>query len=436
MSIRTRLLTAIFTALLISFTLGTGLAVWEAARSVRAEQSAALLNARQSTAAAMADLPDGAAGEGGLRRLVGAFDGSRHLQAALLAPDGKPVAVSQPAPPATIPALLLKLIAPSLKPVTLPVKRPAAIAQLRLTSEPGNEAAERWTELRTRIAEFAFFFVLAAILCSLTSARSLRPLTQLAQGMARIARGETAPALPEAGPAEAAALARAFNTMADALRAAHSRNQNLERQIVTIAEEERAEIARGLHDEVGPLLFAINTFTAAIGRQVESNDLAPVAGQLDAIQQAVSRLQHQVRDMLGRLVQGGAAPAELGAAVQELSAFWQSLRPAIVFDIAIDVPSQTLTEAARECLFRAAQEGLSNAVRHGNPTRIAITARAAGRWITLRIADNGSGGPEGVGMGLPGMRARAAALGGHVNIEKSPGWIVDVAIPARAAADN
>jgi two-component system, NarL family, sensor histidine kinase UhpB len=429
MSLRTRLLTAIFMALLISFSLGTALAVWEAARSVHAEQEAALLNARQSTAAAMANLPEGQAGEDGMRRLVSAFDGSRHLQALLLGPDGARLAESQPAPAPATPAFLLTLIAPTLKPVSLPVKGQGGVVQFRLVSEPLNEAAERWSELRARIAGFGFFFILAAILCSLTATRSLRPLTQLSHGMARIGRGETAPALPQAGPSETAALARAFNTMADALRAAQSRNRKLERQITTIAEEERAEIARGLHDEVGPLLFAINTFAAAIGRQVRTNDMAPVAGQLDSIQQAVSRLQLQVRDMLGRLVQSEVAPADLASAVQELTTFWRSLRPEIIFTVAIDVPSQTLTESARECLFRAAQEGISNAVRHGNPGRITLAAQSANGWTTLRIADDGRGGPEGAGMGLPGMRARAAALGGHVTIEKSPGWTVIISIP-------
>jgi two-component system sensor histidine kinase UhpB len=435
MSLRTRLLTAIFTALLISFSLSTALAVWEAARSVHAEQAAALLNARQSTAAAIATLPEGQAGEAGLRRLVSAFDGSRHLQATLLGADGARLADSTPAPAPATPSLLLAFIAPSLKPVILPITlqgRPTA-ARLRLVSEPLNEAAERWSDLRARIAGFGFFFLLAAMLCSVTAARSLRPLTQLSQGMARIGRGETAPALPATGPSETAALARAFNAMADALRDAQSRNRTLERQIVTIAEEERADIARGLHDEVGPLLFAITTFAAAIGRQIARQELAPVAGQLDSIRQAVSRLQLQVRDMLGRLVQGAIAPADLAAAVQDLTTFWRGLRPEILFTVAIDVAPDSLTALARECLFRAAQEGVSNAVRHGNPTRIALTARTQDGWTALCIADNGKGGPEGAGMGLPGMRARAAALGGHVTIENTGGWTVTVALPLAEA---
>jgi two-component system sensor histidine kinase UhpB len=106
------------------------------------------------------------------------------------------------------------------------------------------------------------------------------------------------------------------------------------------------------------------------------------------------------------------------------------LRPEITFTVALDSGSAILSESARECLFRAAQEGISNAVRHGHPTAIALTTSMENGWIRQRIADDGAGGPEGTGLGLPGMRARAAALGGHVTIQEAGGWIVTVAIPA------
>ena len=406
--------------------------LWQAAYGVRAEQAAALRNARLSTGAAIADLPSGAAGSTGLRLLVGAFDGSRHLEASIIGQNGGVLAASQPAPAPATPAWLLKLIAPTMKPVVLPVKGQSDIASIRVASAPLNEAAERWAELRARVLGFGCFFAQAATLCSLTAARSLRPLTLLALGMIRVGRGETAPALPEAGPRETATLARSFNDMAAALRAAQTQNRRLERQIVTIAEEERAEIARGLHDEVGPLLFAITTFTAAIGRQVQSNNLAPVFGQVAAIQETVARLQLQVRDLLGRLVQADTSTADLEAAVLELTAFWRGIRPELLFCVSMATGAQFLSEASRECLFRAAQEGISNAVRHGNPRTITISAMCRDGWAVLSVADDGSGGPENSGLGLAGMRARAAALGGRVAIERGAGWTVTVNVPVAA----
>jgi two-component system sensor histidine kinase UhpB len=430
MSLRNRLLSAILLALLISFTIGAGLSVWQARHGVQAEQSAALANARQNTLAALADLPAGAGQAAELRRIVGAFDGNRHVRAALVAAGGTLLASSVPEAAPETPDWLGRLIVPASKPVSLPV--PGGDAALRLDSAPLNEAAERWGELRVRIASFAAFFLLSAVLCSVTATRSLRPLTLLAQGMARVGRGETAPALPVAGPVETALLARAFNDMAAALREAEVQNRHLSQRIVTIAQEERADIARDLHDEIGPLLFAITTFAAVIGRQVDTGDLAPVHGQLDAIQQSVARLQGGVRDMLGRLRAGDVAAADLETALTELLAFWRSMRPETRFSLAFAGVNDGLNDAATDCLFRAAQEAISNAIRHGDAKTVELAVSLGEGSAELRVRDDGAGGPEGPGFGLSGMRARAAALGGRVGIMRGTGWELAVQLPARA----
>ena len=429
MSLRTHLLAAIFLALLISFSLGAGLAAWHAARTTKDELVASLVDARRSTAAALANLPAGNAAEAALRRIVGAFDGSRHVRVSLVDRDGTVRAANAPdgAPPP--PAWFLRLVAPDLTPATLPVAGVAGVAAVRVAADPVSEAAERWTELRERLASFAVFFVVAGVLCSLTASRSLRPLTSLAQGLTRVGRGETQAAVAETGPPEIATLGRAFNRMAAALQHAEAQNRRLSQQILTIAEEERADIARDLHDEIGPLLFAITTFTAAIGRQVETGELGPVPGQLQSIQDATARLQREVRDMLERLHDMAQAPADLAAALAELAAFWRSVRPETSFRLHVALDGQALSGAARECLFRAAQEGISNAVRHGRPGQVDISAELRDGAAVLAVHDDGAGGPEGTGLGLPGMRARATALGGAVAVTRGKGWTLTVRLP-------
>jgi two-component system sensor histidine kinase UhpB len=429
MSLRTRLLAAIFLALLISFSLGAGLAAWRAARTTHDELAASLSNARQSTLAALADLPSGAEAAPELRRIVGAFDGSRHMRAALIDEHGMVTDASKPVEAKAPPGWFLRLVSPSLKSVVSPVPGVPGVAALRLQADPVSEAGERWVELRERLAGFGLFFLVAAGLCSLTAARSLRPLTSLAQGLTRVGRGETQQAVPEQGPPEIATLARAFNAMTGALNAAEAQNRRLSQQVLTIAEEERADIARDLHDEIGPLLFAITTFTAAIGRQVETGDLAPVPAQLQAIQDATARLQREVRDMLGRLHDGQHAPADLAAALAELLAFWRSVRPETAFRLDCAIGQAAFSDAVRECLFRAAQEGISNAVRHGRPANVMLRLGLQAGRAELTIKDDGAGGVEKPGRGLPGMRSRAASLGGSVEVVSGQGWILAVTVP-------
>jgi two-component system sensor histidine kinase UhpB len=435
MSLRTRLLAAIFLALLISFSVGAGLAVWHAARSVHGELTAALAHARQGTLATLTELQPGPAGEAELRRMVAAFDASRHVQVELLAPDGTVRAASLPVAEPRPPGWFLRLVAPALPPVLAPVEGVPGIASLRLVADPANEAGERWSELREWVAGFAVFFLVAAILCSVIVTRSLRPLTGLAQGFARVGRGERHAELPEAGPPEIAALAGAFNEMAASLRAAEAANRRLSRQIVTIAEEERAEIARDLHDEIGPLLFAITAFTTAIGRHVETGALEAVPGQLASIQDAAARMQREVREMLGRLHEGGpegAGPADLAASLADLIDFWRGVRPETEFVSEVNLGAMPLSDAMRECLFRVAQEGISNAVRHGRPRRVVLRAVVSPGQAVVAVQDDGAGGQEGPGLGLAGMRARAGSLGGRVDIVRGAGWTVTVRLPLGA----
>ena len=143
---------------------------------------------------------------------------------------------------------------------------------LRLSTNPANEVFERWSAVWDSVMLLALFSLSAAFLCSASVGRAMMPLTGLSAGLRRLGQGEADVRLLETGPPEIAALARAFNQLSEALRTVQAQNIRLQTQILTLAEEERAEIARDLHDEVGPHLFAITTFAATIGRQLAERD--------------------------------------------------------------------------------------------------------------------------------------------------------------------
>jgi two-component system, NarL family, sensor histidine kinase UhpB len=144
--------------------------------------------------------------------------------------------------------------------------------------------------------------------------------------------------------------------------------------------------------------------------------------------------------MLGRLHEGGpegGAPADLTASLSDLIDFWRGVRPETNFVSEVNLAAASLSDAMRECLFRVAQEGISNAVRHGRPPRIVLRAFVADGQAVVAVHDDGAGGEEGPGLGLAGMRARAASLGGRVDIVRGDGWTVTVRLPlgAEEAAD-
>ena len=415
MSLRLRLLVAIGLALLVACAADAALQAWRDAASVRTEVQAALAGARAS-AVAMLDVarssPDRMRAA---RAAVAAFDGNRHVRAALLGPTGAVLADSVHTVPAAPPRWYVRLTAPRLPPEVLNV--PDSRFRLRLKADPANEAEEHWSDLRQRLLLLGLLSVVAAGLCSAVLARALRPLTALTAALGRLNEADIR--LPVGGPPEMAALAGAFNDLAGALARARAQNARLQRQLERLAEEERAEIARDLHDEVGPLLFAIATFAASLGQEA-----APIA-------KATRDVQARVRDMLGQLHGVDGAAATLEGLLSGLARFWRQVRPETELALTLEAGVAILEGVTAEGLFRVAQESVSNAVRHGAARHIAIDVKREAGQVVMVVRDDGTGGTgQGTGgFGLAGMRARAQALGGQMQIAVGAGWTVTTRLP-------
>jgi two-component system sensor histidine kinase UhpB len=219
-----------------------------------------------------------------------------------------------------------------------------------------------------------------------------------------------------------------------------ARTLRLEQQLATLQDEERADLARDLHDEIGPHLFAVNVDAAMARRLIGEGDSGEALRPIDAIQQSVAHMQRLVRDILGRLRPSELIDLGLASAIGELVKFWRARHPGIAFEVRVaEDESLALTEEARETLYRVVQEALANAVRHGRPARIDIQVRRlSGTEVAAVIADDGTltGAAEGSGFGLIGMRERVAAAGGTLTIERGAGWRVTASLPVRLTVED
>jgi two-component system sensor histidine kinase UhpB len=433
MSLRTRLLLAIGGALLASFLAGAGLSAWQAARGVRVELAAAQATGGQTIQGALQDM-GGSPGREALLRLVASFDGSRHVRAELLV-GSRVIAQSRPAAAANSPAWFMRLASPLLTARAFPL---GGGAMLRLSPMPENEVGERWAEMHRLILLLALFSVLSAVSSLATVAIGLRPLGLLGDAFAELAQGADPRAVPERGPTDIIALSAAFNRMQLALRLAGAENRRLSDQIATLAEEERAELARDLHDEVGPLLFAITAWAAAARMQAQGRDTTAATASLDSLAAAAAQLQQAVRELLRRVRDSAAMPTDLAASVGELLAFWRGISPQTSFSLEIPPAAEAAPEPAKAALFRVAQESISNAVRHGAPSCVHVAVECRDQGVTLRVEDDGAGAAPrhaaNDGFGLAGMEERLRALGGTLEITRARGWRVTAWAPAQPPA--
>lgn len=432
MSLQLRLIGLIALILLLSLFLGGAVAGLGASRSVQTEMRSALAVGRQTVVAAIDTLKPGDQVQHEVEQIVLSFQGNRHLRVSMTA---DPTARAEPSVERpvldSIPAWLVRRIGgpPQTErvPVTVGGRSYGAIV---IETDPHNEIVETWNEFGDDLLVLGVFFAATIALVYVVIGRALRPLDRLAAGLQEIGRGNYAARLATPLPPELSKLRDSFNGMAQQLAGMDAENRRLEQRLVTLRDQERTELARDLHDEVGPFLFAINIDAANIARDVDEGHVSRIAEHVHSIVDAVTRMQKRVRHMLRRLRSIEVDEAGLAEAVGHLTQFWQRRHPEIAFDVALAPDCEGLGEPLDRTTYHIVQECLSNAVRHGQPHRVDVAIAQADGDITIRITDDGRGmaEPRNLGFGLVGMRERVEALGGHLSITSAPGRGVSVIV--------
>jgi two-component system sensor histidine kinase UhpB len=441
MSLRTRVVAAIAVLLFTGSLVGVALAGWQAKQVLREELAAALSGGRLTVTGAFDSLGRSDNPARDLNRLVAAFDGNRHVQAVLYDATGRLARASRPIAARAAPAWFARMLLAGPRGLTLRVPGPPG-GWIVLSPVPANDVAAIWSEFIDLGAVLAASLGLGCWLVWLTVGQALRPLSDFSAAFLRIGSGDYSAAVRAAGPSELVRLGRGVNDMAGRLAAMQARTHRLEDQLRTLQDEERADLARDLHDEIGPHLFAVNVDAAMARRLIAEGHTAEAVKQVEAIQEAVAHMQRLVRDILGRLRPTELIELGLKAAIEALVTFWSARHPAIVFRV--DVPDDEalpLADDARETLYRVVQEGLNNAVRHGRPGRIEIeVARLEGGEVLARVTDDGAAGakPGVAGFGLRGMRERVAAAGGGLSVGRGPkgGWSVMARLAASPRGED
>ena len=426
MPLRVRLIVLIGLVLLISLACGSALVGWRAANSVRTELRAALDVGIKTIRNGIDGLVgvDDRAGE--LRQLVATFNGNRHVRATLLDGQDQPVAVSQLFVPTQPVPRLVRPPDRAAGPERFACRFPQTVGggAIALQADPINEIGEVWEGSRDAVLVLAGFAAMSALLIYAVVGRALRQLESLSTAFEHVGKDDYPAALPVHGPPELMRLANGFNLMTRRLDTAAAHNHRLNERLLTLQAEERADLARDLHDEIGPLLFAVDMTAATITRLAGSRREAEIPTHALSIHDAVGRMQRHVRVILGRLRPMQAIGLE--AAIDRLAAFWRSRRPDIVFSVTVSVDEERIGNDLKETIYRVVQEATSNAIRHGRPKQVAIAIApddAAG--IRVEVADDGIGmsadrmaGRDPTRLGLIGMRERVMAMAGSLSIQQ------------------
>lgn len=283
-------------------------------------------------------------------------------------------------------------------------------------------------ELRAAFAEYGFRYVTVARVAAqdrtlgvlYLASREPHPLSPEESALVQALGGLVGVAL------ENAALRERLVAQQERLRALAS-------GILRAREEEARRIAHELHDEAGQILAALHITLDELVREVpgQQGSFRRLHEELDRVEAQLRRLSRELRPTV--LDDLGLAPA--------LEWLAQGVTERTGVAVEVDVPERRWPADVETALYRIVQEALSNAARHAQARRITVQVREEDAGIRAVVRDDGQGFDVAAalarrgdrGLGLIGMRERAEALGGAVEVRSEPRRGTEVCVLIRRA---
>jgi signal transduction histidine kinase len=210
------------------------------------------------------------------------------------------------------------------------------------------------------------------------------------------------------------------------------RYQRLAGHLDQVREDERASLARELHDDIGQTLTALKLSLASIAHQLDPGGRRTIGAATRTIDEAIQKtrnvctmLHPPVLDQLGLI-----------ASVEWLTReFRERTGLPCSFRSTTDEPAG-LGQEQKLALFRITQEALTNAARHAHAGSVLVTAYQQSGTLVIEIQDTGTGFSPGEvdqsnTFGLPGMHERARLIGADLELDSEPGQGTSVRVRIR-----
>lgn len=431
MSLRIRL-TLISTALiLIGMLLGIGFQVVQARQRVTAELDAAatlafdLLDAMLPVETAALSTVE----QQSLLQRLQDIEAVRHLDIRLLE-DGTETELPPPRSEAAAqaPAWFVRLLSvpqvERVRPLT-----PSGARAVLIRSDASAEIAEVWQESRNFLVVLLLVLLAFNAFLYFTIGRWLAPVQQIVAGLEQAEQGDFTSDIRVATLPELQTIADKLNQLTAVLRSSKTENERLTRLSLQIQEEERRNLARELHDEMGQAISAVKAIAWSLLQRLQGQDSSLAQGA-EKIGSIASEMSGQVRTMLSRLRPAILDELGLVPALQLMVQEWNDTHKGQQCLLSADPDFPVLDEQQQIHLYRIVQEALTNVARHAQATRVHLEL-LGGDPLRVSISDNGQGfdpQQQPNGRGLAGMRERCQVLGGRMLVSSAAGAGVRISI--------
>ena len=254
----------------------------------------------------------------------------------------------------------------------------------------------------------------------LSTRRLTRRLKRLGALTLEVADGEFERRVPVSGHDEVSQLEENFNRMAGQLQASLDARRQLAE--ANARHQERARIARELHDSISQELFSLSVLAGGLRRA-----LPPGSGVLTEVETMERTAEDTMREMQSLLLALRPVALEEVGLASAIEGICRAYTERAGVEVRAELEPVELSPALEHAILRVTQEALANAVRHADADRITVRLRAGEDLAVLEITDNGRGfdvaarQESAVGLGLDAMRDRVTEHGGRLSIDTAPG---------------
>lgn len=325
---------------------------------------------------------------------------------------------------------------------------------LVVRSNASRAALDAWDEFRGMMLLAGVLLVVLNAAVFWLVGRAVRPFGRIVRALNELETGRFDVELPRLHGKEASAIGEAFNRMVSMLRRnieSERRAALAERQlsdsrelahwVAGQVEQERRHIARELHDELGQSVTAIRSMALSVAQRARGIDEeSERAARLIADES--SRLYEAMHGLIPRLTPLVLDNFGLRDALDDLVERTRRSHPEVRIELEAQLEDAQPSPEVALTLYRAAQEGITNALRHGQARTLRLSLHARDDAIALELVDDGKGLPPdwpagGGHRGLRWLAERVESVGGQFTVEPQPagGVRLAVRVPLEEAAE-
>ena len=314
---------------------------------------------------------------------------------------------------------------------------------ITVTPDPSRAILDGWDELTELMISGLFALLITNIIGFFFIGRWVKPFETIREAIQALEKGNHQIRLDNLHGKEASSIGNAFNKMVGSVNetivakeekakaeALLSSQKQFAHQLQTHIENERKDLARELHDELGQSLTAIRAIASSIDKQAKDHPqlqqstqlLVQAAGETyDGMLRLIPKLRPIAIDQLG-----------LEGALLDMFNRLKTTNSNVQFKLNVNFSKKS--EDVELAIYRVAQEAINNALKHAKPSQIEVNLDETSDSIILAIKNDGQS-PNQLSntghFGIEGMQERAHFLGGELSfqIPTSSGLIVELKIP-------